>query len=275
MMLINGVRGWQVAVADRGFQYGDGLFETVEIRHNRPLFLQQHLQRLALGCQRLRIPVPDPALLQDEVAQLAADWPRGVLKIIITRGSGGRGYRLPDAVQPTRVLSVHPFPDYPQGFYDDGVRVRYCQQPLSINPTLAGIKHLNRLEQILARAEWQDDAIQEGLLLDTNGAVIEGTMSNLFLCHGNTLITPDVSSAGIAGIVRGLVLQWAQQLGATVSIQTVTPLLLQQADSCFLTNSIIGIWPIRDLDGHRYPIGTLTRQLQQRWQNDHQSAQHG
>lgn len=269
MMLINGVRGRQLDVADRGFQYGDGLFETIEIWQRRPVFLQQHLQRLTLGCQRLHIPAPDLTVLQDEAAQLAADCEHGVLKIIVTRGSGGRGYRLPDAVQPTRVFSVHPYPAYPQRFYDDGVRVRYCQQPLSINPALAGIKHLNRLEQVLARAEWQDDAIQEGLLLDTNGAVIEGTMSNLFLCQGNTLITPDVSGSGIAGILRALILQWAQQLGATVSIQTVSPQRLQQADSCFLSNSIIGIWPIQSIDNQRYPVGTLTRQLQQRWQAEH------
>jgi 4-amino-4-deoxychorismate lyase len=173
---------------------------------------------------------------------------------------------MPDFIQPTRVLSLHPFPDYPLVFQQDGVSVIVCQQRLGLNPTLAGLKHLNRLEQILARAEWNTPDIQEGLLVDLNGYLIEGTMSNVFFVKDATLYTPSLWQAGIAGILRDFVLQTATLLG----VNTVQGLFkLEQlftADEIFLTNSIIGIWAVKDLTGLNtqqcYPVGKLTRTLQ-------------
>ena len=173
MFLLNGERRQCVDVADRGFQYGDGVFETIEVADGKPLFLDRHLRRLAKGCGKLLIPPPDLALLAEESLQISASARHAVLKLIVTRGCGGRGYRQPPRILPTRLLSLHPHPDYPEHFQTDGVTLRFCEYRLSINPALAGIKHMNRLEQILARAEWQDDGVQEGLMLDACGNVVE------------------------------------------------------------------------------------------------------
>jgi 4-amino-4-deoxychorismate lyase len=182
------------------------------------------------------------------------------LKIIVTRGSGGRGYKQPDPIQPTRVLSLHPFPEYPPRYWTDGISARVCQTRLGANPALAGIKHLNRLEQIIARAEWQDNQIQEGLMLCADGFVIEGTMSNVFLIKDRKLYTPDLSQAGIAGIIRGLVLSCGHGINTTVTRITIDDLL--NADELFVCNSVIGIWPVRLMENRPIPVGPITLQLQ-------------
>ena len=263
MFLINGeCRHW-VDASDRGFQYGDGLFETIEVYQGKALFWQRHIDRLLKGCQTLRIPSPDLALLQAEASEITAGADRAVLKLLITRGSGGRGYRQPDEITPTRVLSLHTFPEYPQYFQTDGIVARFCEQRLAINPALAGIKHLNRLEQVLARAEWQDDAIQEGLMQDYQGHVVEGTMSNLFFVKSGVLYTPPVNDCGIAGIVRQIVAELAVANDiAFAEMQTDNQSLLN-ADEVFVTNSVIGIWPVKKLGQQCFGVGKVTRMIQQ------------
>ncbi len=262
MFLLNGESRHLVDVSDRGFQYGDGLFETLEVLQGKALFLDRHLQRLTDGCQRLLLPPPDWQLLQQEAQQLIANTEHGVLKIIITRGVGGRGYRQPDAIVPTRLLSLHPYPQYPTTFQSQGIVTRFCDQLLSINPSLAGIKHLNRLEQVLARAEWRDEAIQEGLMRDSNGHLIEGTMSNLFMVKNAVLYTPALTQSGIAGIVRQLVLEFAEQISLPVSIQSLNKDQLLQADEVFVTNSVIGIWPVKQIAEQSFQVGEWTQRLQ-------------
>lgn len=262
MFLLNGESRHWVDVSDRGFQYGDGLFETLEVLQGKALFLNRHLQRLTDGCQRLLLPPPDGQVLQQEAQQLAANTEQGVLKIIMTRGVGGRGYRQPDVIVPTRLLSLHPYPQYPTTLQSQGIVVRFCAQMLSINPSLAGIKHLNRLEQVLARAEWRDDTIQEGLMQDSNGHVIEGTMSNLFMVKNGVLYTPALTQSGIAGIVRQLVLEFAEQLSLPVSIQSLDKDQLLQADEVFVTNSVIGIWPVKQIAEQSFQVGEWTQRLQ-------------
>ena len=262
MFLINGERRQCIDVADRGFQYGDGLFETLEVLNGQPLFLDRHLLRLQSGCGRLLIPSPDLSFLTIEAYTLCADVEHAVLKLIVTRGGGGRGYRQPAEISPSRVFGLHPYPQYPDSYQQNGVAVRFCRQTLSANPALAGIKHLNRLEQILARAEWQDDAIQEGLMLDTAGHVIEGTMSNLFAVKRGTLYTPTLSEAGVAGIVRQIVLDIAAQQQIPVVETALSVAALFAADELFLTNSVIGIWPVSRLEQQSYGSGALTRTLQ-------------
>lgn len=262
MFLVNGESRQTLAISDRGLQYGDGLFETLSVVNGKPVFLALHLQRLLAGCQRLLIPDPDLDQLKQEIQQLCCDASQAVLKIIITRGSGGRGYRQPDPIQATRILSLHPFPVYPLDFQQQGIVLRLCRQTVSINPGLAGIKHLNRLEQVLARAEWQDDQVQEGLMTDLNGLIIEGTMSNLFWVKAGVLHTPSLEQAGIAGIIRQLVLSIAQQTDLAISIDTVSAEQLALADEVFMTNSVIGIWPVRQFEQQAYAIGPITRRLQ-------------
>lgn len=262
MILINGKRESTLAVADRGLQYGDGLFETLAVVDGQPVYLDQHLQRLQQGCKRLLIPCPDLDVLAQESAQLSESESLAVLKIIITRGVGGRGYRQPETVSATRILSIHPYPLYPDDYKKTGIRARFCQTPLGMNCKLAGLKHLNRLEQVLARAEWQDPDIQEGLMLDVSGNVIEGTMSNLFFVKDLTLFTSPLTYSGIAGIIRERILQLARMHDIPIKEQYFMQETLLVADELFVTNSIIGLWPIRQLEQQVFVVGHITQQLQ-------------
>lgn len=263
MFLLNGEHRQCVDIFDRGFQYGDGLFETIEVCKGRPLFFKEHIDRLFAGCKVLQIPPPELAVLDSEAHQLSASVDHSVLKLIITRGKGGRGYRQPSPVLPTRVLSLHPFPEYPYAFYVDGIVARFCDQRLASNPVLAGIKHMNRLEQILARAEWQDESVQEGLMLDYAGHVIEGTMSNLFFVKNDVLHTPLLTNCGIAGIVRQKVVDFAHRNHIGVVETNFDKLSVLTADEIFVTNSVIGIWPVKQLNEQCFKVGRISRYMQQ------------
>jgi 4-amino-4-deoxychorismate lyase len=262
MILVNGRVASKLAASDRGLHYGDGLFETIAVFAGKPELYELHLKRLESGCRRLAIEVPSRESLDEEVTQLCRHLSCGVLKIVITRGSGGRGYRPPSPrPPPTRILSVHPWPDYPHYFATEGITLRLCCTPLGDNPALAGMKHLNRLEQVLAQNEWADPAIPEGLMLDTQGQVIEGTMSNLFIVREGGLQTPDLSRCGVAGVMREFILEQAGALGARVTIQPLMLADLKEAEELFVCNSIIGLWPVRRLEQYAYPMGPLTQRL--------------
>lgn len=262
MTLINGESKEHIEISDRGFQYGDGLFETIEVRNGQAVFLERHLDRLNSGCRRLSIPPPNHELLSIEAKELCKHAEQAVLKIIITRGSGGRGYRQPDEIQPTRVLSLHPFPDYPSSYKEQGIVARFCNTRLGLNPALAGIKHLNRLEQVLARAEWNDPDIQEGLMLDINDHVIEGTMTNLFYFKNDTLYTSSLELAGVAGIMRGIIIDLASKHDLSLIEHTFTKDELLSADEIFICNSIVGIWPVKQIADTRFLAGLKTKQIQ-------------
>lgn len=262
-MLINGHDSGMLDAQDRGLLYGDGLFETLAVHNGSPLRWERHLQRLMLGCESLGIPCPDVTTLTIESLGLCKGRERAVLKLIVTRGVGGRGYRAPAETQATRILACHPWPDYPPDHERDGVRVRLCSTRLAQQPALAGIKHLNRLEQVLARAEWNDDEIAEGLLFDRDDHVIEATMSNLFLVSDGQLVTPDLSDCGVAGIMRAMIIDVAATLGLSCRIRPVTRAELFDADELLLCNSLIGLWPVRQLDTRRLVPGPIVRRLQQ------------
>jgi len=261
--LLNGEKATSLSLQDRGLQYGDGLFETIAVRNQQLEFWQHHMQRLQQGCKRLRIPVPDPELLLAEARQLLADRDNAVLKIIITRGIGGRGYRpAPEArTQANRILSVSDTPDYPAINQEQGIIARYCHTRLGSNPALAGIKHLNRLEQVLARSEWDDETIFEGVMLGAHGSVVEGTMTNLFFVRASTLCTPDLANAGVAGIMRDVILEIARQQDIPVMIDDFKSADLNSADEVFISNSLIGAWPVRQLDQHAFVVGPVSQKI--------------
>ncbi len=250
-----------LSASDRGLHYGDGLFETIAVIDGKPRQWRAHMARLSGGCEALQLPSPDCELLRQEAQQLCMDNPQAVLKIIITRGSGGRGYRFPAEIKPTRILSIHPWPDYPIAYYKQGIVLTICNTRLGSNPALTGIKHLNRLEQVLARNEWQNSEIQEGLMLDQQNNVIEGTMSNLFIVEDDTLVTADLSQCGIKGIMRATVLALAQQLSIPILIERIDINRLRAASACFVTNSLIGLWPVQRLDDINYSQGKITQDL--------------
>ncbi|SCK19601.1 aminodeoxychorismate lyase [Vogesella sp. LIG4] len=262
-MLINGQPGDSIVASDRGLAYGDGLYRTLEVRHGQPLLWHWQWQRLAADCASLRLPCPDEALLLDEIARVAGELPRAVVKIVLTRGSGQRGYAMPTDTTPTRIVSAAAWAGYPAERAEQGVVVRWCATRLAIQPLLAGIKHLNRLENVFARSEWQDAAIAEGLMLDMDGTVVEGTMSNLFIVRGGELLTPPLDRCGVSGAMRACVLQLAANLGIAVREARLLPDDVLTADEAFICNSLAGIWPLRQLEQRQWQAWPLTRRLQQ------------
>ncbi len=268
-ILINGEIGEHISISDRGLQYGDGVFETIAVYHGRPLLWQQHIARLLDGCERLSIrPAPDPESLRGDADELCADAQKAVLKVLVTRGESGRGYAISAPNRPNRIAMLLSWPTYSREYADTGVEVRICDTRISRNPALAGIKHLNRLEQVLARSEWQSE-YAEGLMLDEEGNIIEGTMTNLFLCSQGTLLTPDLSRSGVTGIMRAAVLDRAKKMSLPCQVTSITREMLDGAEEVFLTNSIIGIWPVRRIESIQYNIGDTTRRLQKEIEGSH------
>jgi len=248
-------------VTDRGLAYGDGLFETIAVRHGRIALLERHLQRLGEGARRLLLPL-DLAQVRAELLAFAGELGDGVAKLIVTRGDGQRGYAPPAAARCRRILSASPPPAYPARHRLDGIRLFPCVTRLAEQPLLAGLKHLNRLEQVMARAEWQDPACPEGLMRDSSGRVIEGVYSNLFVVRGGELLTPALERCGVAGVMRAEILARAAAAGFLVRIGDLDYPALLAADEVFLCNSQYGIWPVVALESHVWPLGELTRKLQ-------------
>jgi 4-amino-4-deoxychorismate lyase len=261
-VLVNGIVEDCVASSDRGLLYGDGLFETIAVVDGLLQCWPRHLHRLQAGCDRLGLPAVDSTALLHECYALAGETAKAVLKVIITRGSGGRGYRVPDTAVATRIVQLHEWPYFPDACVEHGVTARVCNTRLGQQPALAGIKHLNRLEQVLARREWNNPDIMEGLLLDSSGYLIEGTMSNIFLVRDGKLLTPDLSRCGVAGIMRTRVLELADSLSIDAAILPVEVKDLREADEVFICNSLIGIWPVIAVDAIAYERGAVTTRLQ-------------
>ena len=250
--LLDGRPAASIPATDRGLLYGDGLFETLAVCAGAPCLWEAHLRRLRRGARRLGLPCPPATRLRRECQAAIGEARQCVVKLVLTRGSGGRGYRPPAPPQPRRIFLRHPWPDYPMAWRDSGVRVEFCRTRLAIQPQLAGLKHLNRLEQVLARAEWTDAERAEGLMRDTRGRVICGTMSNLFLVSGTRLLTPNLTRCGIRGTVRELVLEAAARFGLTAVEKDLYPRDLYAAEGLFLTNALIGVWPVRQLGDRTY-----------------------
>lgn len=259
-MLVNGEIADVLSINDRGLLYGDGVFETIAVRAGRPLYLGEHFARLYEGCRGLGIVLPAEGLLKQEALSICKGADRAVLKIIVTRGAGARGYRTDDTVSPTRIIALHSWPDYPQSYRIQGVSATVCQTRLARNTRLAGIKHLNRLEQVMARREWKDE-FQEGLMLDTDGWVVEGTMSNVFIIKNDTLLTPNLSRAGIEGIMRERIIKYSHALGIPIVVLDLSIEAVKTAQSMFFCNSLIGIWPVAMLDNYKFQTHPLVERL--------------
>jgi len=269
LVLIDGQRfaasAARVPVLERALHYGDGLFETIACLEGQPRLLERHLRRLAAGCERLGLDAPPTAPLASELADLARGTSRAIIKLLLTRGVAlARGYALTGGERTTRILLRYAWPRGDPAGQEQGVRVRLATLRLGENPALAGIKHCNRLEQVLARREWTDPAIAEALLFSSSGALVSGTMSNVFLVKGSKLLTPLIDRCGVAGIMRGLILEIAAAAGIAAQERRLEAADLEAADELFLTNALSGIRPVRELAGVRRARGAVTRLLQER-----------
>lgn len=258
MMLVDGVPSGHVPATDRGLNYGDGLFETLRLHRGRPWLLERHLARLRGGCVRLGLPYPGDAVLRADIDRLVkgqAD--DAVLRLVLTRGDGGRGYAPPVDAQGRRIVSLHALP--PVG--PEGLTVGLCTTRLGSNVTLAGLKHLNRLEQVLAAAEVAAAGWDEGLMLDEAGLVIEATRHNVVYVRAGRVLTPSLPGAGVAGVMRQLVMETADALGIGGEAQPLRYDELHEVDELFLCNAVMGLRPVIRLGTREFAPGETLQRL--------------
>jgi 4-amino-4-deoxychorismate lyase len=263
-LLINGTTDDLIPISDRGLQYGDGLFETMAVIQGKPCQWHRHMARLSRGEEMLGFPPSDKLQIKQAAFSLCSGHSQAVLKIILTRGSGGRGYAPPNPCSPRHFLTLHPWPDYPRAWYAKGIDIKTGRTRIGRNSQLAGYKHLNRLEQVLARKECQDRSLVECLMMDEEDRVICGAQSNLFMFQGDTLYTPDLTHSGIAGIVRELVIECAGQLSIPLVITDLNRDRLMNADAIFITNSLIGFCPVASLNRQPFDLDKIPVELRHR-----------
>jgi 4-amino-4-deoxychorismate lyase len=250
--------------AHRGLNYGDGVFRTCLIYMSHVVDLKEQCETVNRDAERLGLaPVP-VATLEHEAASLAQDQARGVLKMVLMRAGAGRGYRAQEGAT-DRLLRLYPLPGYRGAAWHSGVAAFRSRLQLATQPALAGIKHLNRLEQVLAGREWEEGA-DEALLGDEAGRPVCGTRTNLFWAAGGALHTPALERCGVAGLMRHKVLGLARGLGLDTRVRDNAGWdELEAADEAFLTNSLVGIWPLARLGPRRWPApGPVTRRLIER-----------
>lgn len=258
-ILIDGRTMAQVDAMDRGLNYGDGVFRTLRIAEARPRWWDEHLAKLAEDCTRLALDCPDRATLERDIAKLDPLPAWGVLRITVTRGQGPRGYRPPRPQHCTRILAC--WPEAVRAFSGPGLTLRACDLRLGHQPALAGVKHLNRLENILARAEWDDPHIDEGVLLDQDGRVVSGVMGNLFLWRDACLQTPRMHACGVAGVARARLMRLAREEGMRVEEADFDLAALLSADEVMLTNSLTGLRRVASLGDRIWPEPCISPRL--------------
>ena len=252
-MLVNGLASDVLSVSDRGLLYGDGVFETILCEAGRPILLAGHTQRLENGCKRLGLARQDLSTILTDIREVAQQ-DDCVVKVIITRGVRDRGYAFDkEDNTSTRIVYRDDLPSIPVNYYREGIQLTKCEYRLPDNAQLAGIKHLNRLDQVMARGEW-DKQFQEGIMLANDGRVVEGTMTNIFIESDQKWFTPALETSGILGVMR----QWLMRNCFHAEIECVEKDIqlseLKSAQSIFVCNSVIGIWPVTQFEGNTYSI---------------------
>ncbi|WP_437888044.1 aminodeoxychorismate lyase [Phytobacter sp. V91] len=248
MFLINGLEQNVLTAGDRALQFGDGCFTTARIDGGGIHFLPEHLARLKKACEVLLIPFADWSELEAEMRQLAARQISGVLKVIISRGAGGRGYSAAGCLNPSRILSTSPYPAHYQRWHEEGVSLSLSPVRLGRNPMLAGIKHLNRLEQVLVRRYLEQTGSDEALVLDSEGWVTECCVANIFWRKGRDVFTPRVDQAGVNGIMRQFCLQQLASSDLRVVEVNARPDALSCADEVIICNALMPVISVRQWD---------------------------
>ena len=251
--LINGSFNQTISPLDRGFAYGDGVFRTIKMQGGLPQLWPQHYQKLVADCAAINIVCPSAELLMSDLSQLFLGDVENVdlmavAKIIITRGEGTRGYTPPAITAPMRVVLKSAMPIYPETRFNDGVNLTVCGTRLAAQPKLAGVKSLNRLENVLARMEWNDQEVAEGIMLDMQDNVIECTSANIFARFNETLMTPSLQQCGIAGITRQRIIDLATTLKLKIAVETFNLEKLYVADEVIICSSLYGAWQVQKID---------------------------
>jgi len=257
IVLINGAKQSKISIFNRNVQFGDGLFETCVVENKKILFWVNHFARLNKGCEQLKISRVDESVWLSDVKKALSlcSYDRCVVKLILSRGESLRGYGFKDDIKPVRAVIVS---ELQKVTFNKSFCLEYCQSGYDSNPKLAGIKHCNRLEQVLARAGLKSD---EGIMLDENHNVISVTQGNIYAIHGNTLITPKLDKCGVEGTRRDVILDLAKLLGIKVKVDTLSVKELGQANEVFISNSIIGIQSISQIGDISFSENLITKKI--------------
>ena len=268
--LINGSFDHVISPFDRGFAYGDGVFRTMKMVGGLPDNWPLHYQKLVADCAAINIVCPSAELLMSDLQQLFSPMDLSenqltIAKIIITRGAGNRGYTPPAITAPMRVVTQSAMPQYPDIRFSEGVSLTVCETRLASQAKLAGIKHLNRLENVLARMEWTDahmtNGIADGIMLDSLGNVIECTSANIFARFGDTLITPSLHLCGVAGITRQRIIGLAHTLSLKPKIEVIDLPTLLSADEVIICNSLYSAWQVKSIQEKTIKTGMLAANI--------------
>lgn len=245
--LVNGSFNQAISPFDRGFAYGDGVFRTLKMVNGLPEHWPQHYQKLVADCAVIGIVCPSAELLMDDFQQLFSVDEIAVAKVIITRGEGERGYKVPAITMPMRVITKSAMLQYAKANYQQGVNLHICETRLATQAKFAGIKSLNRLENVMARMEWQDDTLFDGVQLNQQNEVIECTMSNIFIRQGDSLVTPNLTQCGVAGITRQRIIGLAEPLQIAVKVAKISLSQLIEADEVIICNSLFGAFQVHQI----------------------------
>ena len=245
---INGKESLTIAVDDRGLHFGDGCFTTLKVVNRKAIFLNQHIARLQQDSARLALPQPDWAQLIHQVNEIAQQHIDAlVLKIMITRGQGGRGYSSQNFHTPTVIVSTNSYPVHYTKLQQLGICLSISQVPISKNPFLAGIKHLNRLEQVLIKQDIDAGNVDEALVLDTDGLLIECCSANVFWRRGKQVFTPLLTHSGVSGLMRKHIIEQLADSPYSLSEVERYPQVLAHCDEVLISNSLMPILPVNQI----------------------------
>ncbi|MGF1720253.1 aminodeoxychorismate lyase [Vibrio kyushuensis] len=263
MFWVNGLPCNTISLTDRSFQYGDGCFTTMLTTHGEIQHWQEHQSRMQRCLELLNIAQPDWKQVHEWLKNAAIHDPKSGLRLNITRGEGGRGYSSLGISEMNVVISDFAYPTHYEQWAEQGIELGMCNRRLGLNPILAGHKHNNRLEQVLAKQDIDEQGLLDGIVLDIHDQIIETTMANLFWVTGDTLYTPSLENSGVSGVMRQLVITCAKKQGIPIKVGQYSLTDLRQADEIFITNSICTVVPIIKINKSTFTIGSNTRNFQE------------
>ena len=258
VVLINGEELSEVSIFSRNFQFGDGLFETCIGRDGKILFWSKNFDRLNFGCEKLNINKISESIWLHDIKRALNLFTKKhfILKLILSRGNSLRGYGYKDDIEPTRVVIIS---EMQKSKVNKVFSLEYSKSGYHSNPKLAGIKHCNRLEQILARSSLSSN---EAIMLDEKENVISVTQGNIYFIFENTLLTPKLDRCGVIGSRRSLILELARSIKLDAMESDISMDQIQKADEVFISNSVIGIQPISSIEGNKLSLNPLTEKIQ-------------
>ncbi len=252
MNLVNGKPSSSISIFDRGFLYGDSVFETILVLDKKPKNIDLHLKRLKLGCNKLKINNLDYKLLSKYIKKALSDVNNCILSISVTRGTAiKRGYNINLANNPNIIITTSKIPKYPKEFSNKGIKTKFSKTDLMNNERLSQIKHSNRIEQILASKEITK-SFPELILCDPKGFVVEGISSNIFFVKNKNFYTPLIRESGVEGIMKSVVIKNIKKRRFKIIEKKIHKKEVFNYDAAFFCNSIRLAWNILSVDGKKY-----------------------